>query len=88
MKITEMVKTIVSESNGRFGKFDVTNMNQIIPKYRKELQSYLNKNRGGKLYGIASGGLSEGKLMIIGETAIITIDMNTMMPLKVTLINK
>ena len=33
LKITEMVKTIVSEATGNFGQFDVTDISQIIPKY-------------------------------------------------------
>jgi len=75
-------------TENRFGQFDVTDMRQIIPKYQKELQEFLDANNAGKIYGIASGGLSEGKLLIIGQRAIITVDMNKMEAIRVTLIVK
>ena len=87
LKITEMVKTIVSEATGNFGQFDVTDISQIIPKYKKKLQSFLTANRGGNLHGISLG-TKHGTLMIIGDTTIVTIDMNTLRPVSTTLINK
>lgn len=73
------LKHVLKEGNGRFGQFDVSDIREIIPKYQKQLQSFLDDNDCGNLYGISSmGNLQKGYITIIGETGAVTIDMKNM----------
>lgn len=64
-------------NESKFGQFDVTNYGEIVPKYRKQLQSYLTANKGGKLYGIVGNG-TRRTIDVIGDRVIVTLNMDTL----------
>ena len=74
-------------SESKFGQFDVSGYDEIIPKYRKLLQSYLTANKAGKLHGIVSNG-SKRMIDIIGDRVIVRLNMDTLKVDSVSLIWK